>query len=331
MPISVVIRLAQRPASGKGPRDEPSSPPSLTFDGARTVIGRGAGCEVRLPDPSVSQRHATIRVEGSGYALVDEGSTNGTFVGDVRLTPHVPRTLRHGDVLRVGRVWLEVRINQEPATLDLPAATRDLALRLVEDAMRAIGDDISPRIDIVEGPDRGRILVLEEEGRAYVAGRGEECDFLLDDMDGSREHIQLIHRTGGVFARDLGSKNGAWLGESPVPRERDVVWRSPTMLRIGQNVLALKEPVADALAELESSPDEPLPAATAPAFPAAAPAQPAGLAPSPAPVAEPPVPRVLPLARSKRKAFSPADLAVVVAALCIVALSVAGLYWLLRG
>jgi pSer/pThr/pTyr-binding forkhead associated (FHA) protein len=207
MPISVVIRLAQRPASGKGPRDEPSSPPSLTFDGARTVIGRGAGCEVRLPDPSVSQRHATIRVEGSGYALVDEGSTNGTFVGDVRLTPHVPRTLRHGDVLRVGRVWLE-------------------------DAMRAIGDDISPRIDIVEGPDRGRILVLEEEGRAYVAGRGEECDFLLDDMDGSREHIQLIHRTGGVFARDLGSKNGAWLGESPVPRERDVVWRSPTMLRI---------------------------------------------------------------------------------------------------
>jgi hypothetical protein len=51
----------------------------------------------------------------------------------------------------------------------------------------------------------------------------------------------------------------------------------------------------------------------------------------PAPVAEPPVPRVLPLARSKRKAFSPADLAVVVAALCIVALSVAGLYWLLRG
>ena len=56
------------------------SPPSITFDAPRIVIGRGESCEVRLPDPSVSHRHASIRQRGSDYLVVDEGSTNGTFV-----------------------------------------------------------------------------------------------------------------------------------------------------------------------------------------------------------------------------------------------------------
>jgi pSer/pThr/pTyr-binding forkhead associated (FHA) protein len=335
MSISVVIRSARSRSEGNRLGGDPTDVPSLTLDGSRIVIGRGAGCEVRLPDPSVSQRHATLRGEGSGYALVDEGSSNGTFVGGVRLTPHAPRTLRNGDVVRVGRVWLEVRINQGPPTLDLPAATRDIALRLVADAMRAMGDEVDPHIEIVEGPDRGRILSLDEEGRVYVAGRGEDCDFIFDDMDGSRRHIQVTRLAGAVRVRDLGSKNGVWLGESSIPRERDVQWRSPTMLRVGQNVLALKEPVAEALAELESAPDEALPETGAPALPAepapvaAAPPPPAASsAPlTEAPSAEPPAHR----ARSGRKAWSAADLAVVVAAVSIVALSVAGLYWLLRG
>jgi pSer/pThr/pTyr-binding forkhead associated (FHA) protein len=288
-----------------------------------------------------------VRVDGASYTLFDEGSTNGTFVGDVRLSPRTPRTLRSGDVVRVGRVWLEVRIDQTPATLDLPAATRDLAFKLVADAMRAIGDDISPRVQIVEGPDRGRVFVLGEEGRAYVAGRGEECDLMLDDMDGSRHHVQIVRRGGAVLVRDLGSKNGAWLGESNVPRERDVVWRGATMLRVGQNVLALEEPVAAALAELESAPDEALPEEGAPPPPPSSVSAraPPGVLPTSAaaaPLVEAPLPAGTRLSsngtgaesrrrRSTRRAWSGADLAVVVAAVSIIALSAAGLYWLLRG
>jgi pSer/pThr/pTyr-binding forkhead associated (FHA) protein len=344
MPISVIIRSASRPKGGTSAAQEAASLPSLTFDGNRIVIGRGPGCEVRLPDPSVSQRHATLRVEGASYLLLDEGSTNGTYVGEVRLGPRTPRTVRNGDIIRVGRVWLEIRIDQTPATLDLPTATRDIAFKLVADAMRAIGDDVSPRVEVVEGPDRGRILVLAEEGRAYVAGRGEECDFALDDMDGSRQHLQIVRRGGAVLVRDLGSKNGAWLGESSLPKARDAVWRGPLMLRVGQNVLSLEEPVAEALAELESASDEPLPdeGAPPPPHPCAAPVPVPELEPVPglglptssaaAPLAEPPGgPRSLQPARARRVTWSGADLAVVVAAVSIIALSAAGLYWLLRG
>jgi predicted component of type VI protein secretion system len=92
------------------------TPPSITFDAPRIVVGRGEGSEVRLPDPSVSHRHASIRQRGTDYVIVDEGSTNGTFVGGVRLSPQAPRVVRSGELVRVGRVWLELEIEQALAT-----------------------------------------------------------------------------------------------------------------------------------------------------------------------------------------------------------------------
>ena len=67
---------------------------------------------MRLPDPSVSLRHASIRAGDTpaSFTIVDEGSTNGTWVGGVKLHPHTPRLVRTGDLVRVGRVWLELRI-----------------------------------------------------------------------------------------------------------------------------------------------------------------------------------------------------------------------------
>jgi pSer/pThr/pTyr-binding forkhead associated (FHA) protein len=325
MPLSVIIRTA---AQSNGA----DALPSLTFDGSRVVIGRGLGCDVRLPDPSVSQRHATVRAEGLEYTLVDEGSTNGTSVGEVRLSPFTPRTLKSGDLVRLGRVWLEMRMDQTPATRDLASATRDLAFRLVEDAMRALGDEVSTRVLVVEGPDRGKSLALVDEARAYVAGRGEDCDLLLEDMDASREHIQIVRRGGAVLVRDLGSKNGIQIGESRVPTDRDVPWRAPIMLRIGQAVLALEEPVAMALAELEGAPDESLPSegARPPPPPYGPPGTPQAISNAAAPVAAlPPAGPRRP--RPRLRGWSGADAAVVIAAASIIVLSAAGLYWLLRG
>ena len=83
----------------------------LTFDGTqRVVIGRGAGSDVRLPDPTVSHRHATLQAQGADFVVVDEGSTNGTFVGGVRIAPRTSRVLRSGDMMRVGKLWLELRV-----------------------------------------------------------------------------------------------------------------------------------------------------------------------------------------------------------------------------
>jgi pSer/pThr/pTyr-binding forkhead associated (FHA) protein len=220
--------------------------PRLTFDGPRVVVGRSQGCDVRLPDVSVSQRHASLRSKDGHYTIVDEGSANGTFVGGIRLSPRAPRDLRSGDLVRIGRVWLEVRIDQTPATRELALATKDLALELVSQAMRKMGAEVNPIVSVVEGRDAGAAFVLAEEGRVYLVGRGENCDLRLADGDSSREHIQIVRRGGLVLVRDLGSKNGVVLGDTTLSTDRDTTWKASWMMQIGDTVLGLTEPVSEA-------------------------------------------------------------------------------------
>lgn len=334
MPVTIYVRSADLSA----PAD---ASPRLTFDGSRVVIGRAASCDVRLPDPSVTLRHASIRADGPAYVAVDEGSTNGTFIGGVRLAPNAPRALKSGDLLRVGRVWLEIRLDQAPVTSELGPATRDMALALVSQAMRRLGSDVTSKIHVVEGRDAGLVLTLAEEGRAYLAGRSNTCDIALLDPDVSREHAQFVRRAGVVLVRDLGSKNGVTVaGGEKLPEAKDVPWPRGAVLRIGKTGLALEEPVLDALAELESSADERLAPEDVPPPPTAAlpiegttpgAASPAAARPA-APMAESPATKGSGRTpRPERGGWSAADFAVMVAAMAVLALSVAGLVWLLRG
>lgn len=60
-----------------------------------------------------SRHHALIQRDGNdGYAIVDLGSTNGTFVNGTRLAPSVPRRLYAGDKIKIGEVEMEFRWDQ---------------------------------------------------------------------------------------------------------------------------------------------------------------------------------------------------------------------------
>jgi two-component system cell cycle response regulator len=63
------------------------------------MIGRGGDCAIHIEDHSVSRKHARVESTGNGYAAVDLGSTNGTFVNDQPIARHA---LSDGDYLRVG-------------------------------------------------------------------------------------------------------------------------------------------------------------------------------------------------------------------------------------
>jgi pSer/pThr/pTyr-binding forkhead associated (FHA) protein len=350
MPIT--LRLAPD-ASGRGRENAPS----LTFDGtSRVVLGRGAGSDVRLPDPSVSHRHAVIQVERSDFTLVDEGSSNGTFVGEVRLPRGAPRVLRSGDRIRLGRVFLDVTLDLAPPTRDVAGATRELALALVAGAMAERGDDRTPRLVVVEGRDRGAELLLHEPERVYVIGRGPESALALSDGDASREHVAVYRRdslagsggmlVGTVYLRDLGSKNGAYLGDEPLARERDVLWKPQLALALGHTVIALDEPLAATLARLEAAADEAMAEDEVPPEPPPANAGPDSLeappstaAPDTGHVGDAPIvampPSIMaapppPLPKKKKSGWSPVDVAVVIAAVVVLVMSIAGMTWLLK-
>lgn len=321
MPVTLTIRST-------GSASDAAS--SLTFDGTRIVIGRGSGSDLRLPDPSVSHRHASIRLVGGDTVLVDEGSTNGTFLGEKKLNAQAPESLKTGDRFRVGRVWVEVAIGQSAPTYDLNLATKDLAMRLVSDALVELGHDPAPVVAIVEGADTGTELRIEENGRVYVLGRGETCDIPLYDQDASREHVHIVKRGGVILVRDLGSKNGSYLGNTRLEPHRDVPWKAHQDLQIGQTVLSLFEPLARALQEIEELPDEAMPEEPVPQPPPSLAEIAQAEAERVAPKSESPVEVPRTHERSKRHAWTATDIAVILAAVSTILLSIVGLAWLFR-
>lgn len=68
-----------------------------------TNAGRHPDCEVFLDDVTVSRRHATIRRTDDGYVIRDEGSLNGTYVNNERISSHM---LHSGDEVLIGKFRL---------------------------------------------------------------------------------------------------------------------------------------------------------------------------------------------------------------------------------
>ncbi len=74
---------------------------------APVLIGRGSDAAIRLDDDYVSTRHARIAASGDQWFVEDLGSTNGTYVGTVRISQ--PTTITVGTQVRVGKTIIELR------------------------------------------------------------------------------------------------------------------------------------------------------------------------------------------------------------------------------
>ena len=71
------------------------------------LAGRSPDCSLEVPDPNASRKHTQILFDGSSISAADNGSSNGTFVNDVRIAGAV--VLRHGDVVRLGETKLRIQ------------------------------------------------------------------------------------------------------------------------------------------------------------------------------------------------------------------------------
>ena len=70
------------------------------------TLGRLPECTISFDDPNVSREHATVRPDGNGFLLVDNGSTNQTLVNGA---PVVSHRLVDGDRIELGAMVIEFR------------------------------------------------------------------------------------------------------------------------------------------------------------------------------------------------------------------------------
>lgn len=112
-PIAAPIDAGATPPGGAVPRLGPAL--AVRLPGGRTgeffpltqrvtTIGRSPECDVFLDDITVSRLHAEVHDEVGGWVLVDQGSTNGTYVN--RRLIDAREMLADGDEVQVGKFRL---------------------------------------------------------------------------------------------------------------------------------------------------------------------------------------------------------------------------------
>jgi pSer/pThr/pTyr-binding forkhead associated (FHA) protein len=179
------------------------------------VMGRSALNDVVIDDPKASRSHARLHF-GESVLLEDLGSTNGTLVGDERITSH---RMAPGETFRIGGHRIQVGAPASVADFDRTQINNEgeIDKTIADNPMEEEVNDTSiARVAITM---RGRTWEVPLDGDATVFGRGSECSVPLESSRVSRAHAQ-VERVGDRYrVRDLGSSNGTWMGGRRITQE----------------------------------------------------------------------------------------------------------------
>jgi len=154
-----------------------------TLDSRQATIGRALSNAVVIDLDSVSRRHCSLRPQRSGFCLCDEGSTNGTYLNERRLT--VERVLRSGDMVRVGSAVL--KFLSDDATSGLEAQYHDTLYRLT------ITDGLTQVFN------RRYLIDFIEREMARCSRHRRPLSVVLLDID----HFKAVNDTYGHLAGDF--------------------------------------------------------------------------------------------------------------------------------
>lgn len=87
------------------------------LDRPEMVIGRSRYADIHISERALSQQHCKLTRYGEHHRLFDLGSTNGTFVNDVRVQQ---ADLKPGDVIRTGETVFTYMSGAGPAGMPAP-------------------------------------------------------------------------------------------------------------------------------------------------------------------------------------------------------------------
>jgi len=189
------------------------------MQGRTVTLGRAEENAVGLfGDPGVQPRHAVIFRQGDNYSLKNLAVQDGTFVNGNRIETV---QLHEGDRVSISNYELTFHLRadnraRQSAQLTDPPETRAGAGNLVSSPIAAIGVTATPaNTSLAATPyllDSGGQQFAVGSGTPTRIGRALDNDIVIGDASVSRHHAIIESRNGGFVLRDLGSRNGCWVG-----------------------------------------------------------------------------------------------------------------------
>jgi len=207
-----------------------SRPLYVSFvEGVPISIGRNRGSGLRLEASDISGEHARIGCDDGAFWVEDLGSTNGTFVDDLKISGR--RILENSEKVRVGADTTLVPIKSQEDVQNLQAYVKqsnneDLVVsRISYPCLISSSENIRPKS-----------LFLEQNSTITI-GRDPANDVWISASHISREHLQISRdAANGVVITDL-SSNGSFLeGDRLVMGEATRVEKGPVNIDLCSGV-----------------------------------------------------------------------------------------------
>ncbi len=198
------------------------------------IIGRAVDCDISIPDPLVSRKHARLVLNPGGGRIIDLGSDNGTFVNGQRV---VDSPIVEGDLVELGKAQFVLSGGklQQHVAHGLPLVAESLTV--------TVGDNLVLLNDISFKLPAGSMT-------AVIGPSGSGKSTLLNALTGQRPADQGRVLLGG---RDLYSSDeglGRRIGFVP---QDDPVHDSLTVRQALTSAAKLRLPVDTSRAEVKAT------------------------------------------------------------------------------
>jgi transcriptional regulator with GAF, ATPase, and Fis domain len=189
------VVVAEGPDKGK----------DIVIDKERTTIGRSVICDLVLSDKAVSTTHVELVAKEKGFLLRDLGSTNGTFVGDLRIQEV---WVKPGTVVKLGTSQL--RFEPVSGSVDIEISKSERFFEIVGRSVRM--REIFATLEKV-APTELTVLIRGETGTGkelvaraiHRASRRKEAPMVVQDCSAIPK--DLIEST--LFGHERGAFTGA--------------------------------------------------------------------------------------------------------------------------
>jgi len=208
------------------------------------TLGR-QGTDVLITDATISRNHATITLENGVVTVEDLGSSNGTKVGDLRLSANQPATAPAGTVLKFGNWQARLEIGgSDRGSSDKTVVVSDRTMvgtPPTDDktivGIPPVGDAPGvPPLPAMEAEDAGPVVAMltNEQGPSpdirvtpttiTIGRRAGNTLVFPNDAYISGKHAEIATDATGTYLTDTGSTNGTFVnGQRLVVGERQLL------------------------------------------------------------------------------------------------------------
>lgn len=115
------------------------------------IIGRGADCNIILPERQVSRHHVKITQENSKYILHDLDSKNGTHLNGVQVIGQAP--LQDGDEIQIALAVKLMFVGSDatlPLTFEPPEPETKMVLDTDQRSITINGEELLPPLSLAQ-------------------------------------------------------------------------------------------------------------------------------------------------------------------------------------